>query len=380
MTLNIKDVLTQANAAYKEGHAEESIRILEMAMEKNESTELYNALSISYRRTGNETRLAETLKKALLFDPKNLRACILEGAMHEQASKPRLALQSYSRAQTIARTTPPHDIALQRDIKAIQTRIPAVMKALEVETYQAFKALGTSSSNDEDRRFTDTLDILFGKKEIFHQRPHQLYIPDLPQKQFYSARDFDWVENLKSKFNDIRTEAKALLGMPEVFAPYLESKDGSIVNSHVAMVDNADWSAFYFIRDGQNVEAARDLCPVTFKALDDIDLCRTEGGTPSVLFSLLKPGAHIPPHTGMLNCRLICHLPLIVPNNCGLRVGNRTVEWKEGEMLVFDDSIEHEAWNKSEFDRIVLLFDIWRPEITIRERKLIGELLRISNQ
>jgi aspartyl/asparaginyl beta-hydroxylase (cupin superfamily) len=70
----------------------------------------------------------------------------------------------------------------------------------------------------------------------------------------------------------------------------------------------------------------------------------------------------------MYNCRLICHLPLIVPPDCRFRVGNEVREWEEGKLLIFDDTIEHEAWNESDEDRIVLIFDIWRPELTEQER------------
>ena len=78
----------------------------------------------------------------------------------------------------------------------------------------------------------------------------------------------------------------------------------------------------------------------------------------------------------MLNTRLICHLPIIVPENCGaLRVGNQTRTWQEGKALIFDDSVEHEAWNNSNEERVVLLFDIWRPELTEDERRLITDML-----
>ncbi len=76
----------------------------------------------------------------------------------------------------------------------------------------------------------------------------------------------------------------------------------------------------------------------------------------------------------MLNCRLICHLPLIVPKGCWFRVGNETREWEEGKMLIFDDSIEHEAKNPTGELRIILLFDIWRPELTRSERQGISAI------
>jgi len=92
------------------------------------------------------------------------------------------------------------------------------------------------------------------------------------------------------------------------------------------------------------------------------------GRSPSVLFSLLRPGAHIPPHTGLINTRLICHLPLIVPAGCEFRVGNEVRAWQEGRAWAFDDTMEHEAWNRSGETRVILLFEVWRPELTDGER------------
>jgi aspartyl/asparaginyl beta-hydroxylase (cupin superfamily) len=118
-----------------------------------------------------------------------------------------------------------------------------------------------------------------------------------------------------------------------------------------------------------------ERCPKTLAALAELPLSRIAGRTPSILFSRLAPGAHIPPHTGFLNTRLICHLPLIVPPNCHLRVGNEQREWRAAEAWVFDDTIEHEARNGSDRSRVVLIFDIWRPELTVQERTQVAALM-----
>jgi aspartyl/asparaginyl beta-hydroxylase (cupin superfamily) len=76
----------------------------------------------------------------------------------------------------------------------------------------------------------------------------------------------------------------------------------------------------------------------------------------------------------MLNTRLICHLPLVVPEGCAMRVGDETRPWREGELTIFDDSIEHEAWNRGDGTRTVLLFEIWRPEVTLDERIALTRL------
>jgi aspartyl/asparaginyl beta-hydroxylase (cupin superfamily) len=90
------------------------------------------------------------------------------------------------------------------------------------------------------------------------------------------------------------------------------------------------------------------------------------------MFSLLKPQTHIPPHHGMLNTRLIAHLPLIVPEGCAMRVGDETRAWQTGKLALFDDSVEHEAWNKSDQTRVVLLFDVARPELDATELKAVA--------
>jgi aspartyl/asparaginyl beta-hydroxylase (cupin superfamily) len=138
-------------------------------------------------------------------------------------------------------------------------------------------------------------------------------------------------------------------------------------------VGNPDWSAHFLYKDGAEQPGARQ-CPRTLAALEAAPLTRIPKRTPSILFSKLAAGAHIPPHTGMLNARLICHLPLIVPAGCEFRVGNNVRAWSEGQAWVFDDTIEHEAWNRSSQDRYILIFDIWRPELSEEERAAVTAL------
>jgi len=69
--------------------------------------------------------------------------------------------------------------------------------------------------------------------------------------------------------------------------------------------------------------------------------------------------------------------PLVVPPDCGFRVGGSTIEWQEGKVIAFDDSVEHEAWNNSAYDRLVLIFDIWRPELSQSERDQITAMFAI---
>ena len=92
------------------------------------------------------------------------------------------------------------------------------------------------------------------------------------------------------------------------------------------------------------------------------------------MFSALAPDTEIPPHTGETNARLVVHLPLIVPESCSYRVGFQHRSWKEGELLVFDDTIEHTARNNSDQLRVVLIFDVWNPLLTLEEREVVRTL------
>jgi aspartyl/asparaginyl beta-hydroxylase (cupin superfamily) len=120
------------------------------------------------------------------------------------------------------------------------------------------------------------------------------------------------------------------------------------------------------------------LCPETAAALAALPQNRIPGKAPTAFFSILKPGAHIPPHTGVTNTRAIIHLPLVVPPGCTFRVGGETRAWQEGEAFAFDDTIEHEAWNRSAETRIVLIFDVWNPHLTEAEQKLLVRYFEVS--
>jgi aspartate beta-hydroxylase len=92
---------------------------------------------------------------------------------------------------------------------------------------------------------------------------------------------------------------------------------------------------------------------------------------PTAFFSILDAHTHIPAHTGVTNTRLTVHLPLIVPPGCTFRVGGETREWVADQAWVFDDTVEHEAWNRSDVPRAILIFDIWNPYLSEAERALM---------
>jgi aspartyl/asparaginyl beta-hydroxylase (cupin superfamily) len=109
--------------------------------------------------------------------------------------------------------------------------------------------------------------------------------------------------------------------------------------------------------------------------LDTLPMIDIPNFGPTVLFSVLEPHTHIPAHSSVTNARLVVHLPVIVPGNCRFRVGNETRDWEEGKAWVFDDTIDHEAWNDSDGKRVIVMIDIWNPMLTPAERDLVSGLL-----
>ena len=223
-------------------------------------------------------------------------------------------------------------------------------------------------------RLDKALDIMAGRKEVFVQQPTDFYFPGLAQIQFFDTTQFDWVPALEAEAAAIRAELDGLLASrASEFRPYIHGDPNRAARQGHWLADDPDWSALFLCENGVRNEAAIAACPRTWTAMQAVPFPDI-ANSPTVMFSVLRAGARILPHTGMFNTRLVCHLPLIVPPDCHFRVGNEVRSWEPGKLLVFDDSIEHEAWNDSDQDRVVLIFDIWRPDLSEPERAELAAL------
>ncbi|MEQ1931675.1 MAG: aspartyl/asparaginyl beta-hydroxylase domain-containing protein [Parvularculaceae bacterium] len=230
-------------------------------------------------------------------------------------------------------------------------------------------------------RFQKSLDIMFGEAarepvyEQFPQVPQLYFYPDLPHVEFTDIGGLQWVMALEAQFPSMRAEALALLEGKADFRPYVRQTAARPQGDVHGLLENPDWSTLFLWENGGAVAEHVALCPKIFGAvMEHVPLCHIGPRAPSVMLSLLRAGAKIPPHTGMINTRFVCHLPLVVPETCGFRVGETRIEWREGRTIAFDDTVQHEAWNDSAKDRLVLIFDIWRPELGETEKAQIRAL------
>lgn len=310
----------------------------------------------------------QALQEQLNLDKRDLPALLAMGDLKIKQGDSRAAAAFFRTALNSAavRPPPPQLIPILNRAKIFIEETSARYEVHLSEQLEAAGIGGTSTSP----RMRRALDLLLGKTQLYLQQPNMFYFPELPQRPYYEREEFDWIPGIEAETPAMLEELTGVLARDDVFEPYVTATPGRPLPNN-ALLNDPSWGAYYLWQSGKPVEGQADLCPRTMAALARAPMPVIAGRSPQALYSLLKPGTHIKPHHGMLNTRLICHIPLVVPSDCGLRVGSETRSWKQGEILIFDDSFEHEAWNRSDSNRIVLIFEIWRPEISLEDR---GEL------
>ena len=328
--------------------------------------QIWLLLAQAYDLADNRPAARGALAQVLQSDPGNPYALVMHGEMFTRDGDDRAASNWYDRAIDAGRriASPPADLTarLERaatERAAIAGRFAGAMNAALARAGVDAAAVGP--------RFAESLAIVAGNAQPRLQEPTSFYFPGLPQRAFYDPAEFAWSAAVEAAAPAVRAEAEAVLADRSGVAPYVEAPKDRPAKPHSLMGDPR-WSAFHLWLNGAAVAANAARCPAAVAALRDLPVPAIAGRSPMALFSILAPGTHIQPHHGMLNTRLICHLPLIVPPGCRLRVGNSVQNVEAGKLLIFDDSIEHEAWNDSDMIRVVLLFEIWRPELTAAER------------
>ena len=372
-TQDAEQIVRSGAAALQAGRPAEARRIFEQLADSGRANAQLWLLLATACRADNDLAAAEPVIDRLLAEqPRLLRGLLMKADCRAASGDDGGALGFYQGALQVASSqqVPPdlHGDLQRADVFVAQQRARLAEKR---ETALAAQGLAPETRSP---RFQQSLDIMSGEKQIFLQEPTGYFFPGLPHIQFFDTADFAWVPEVEAATSAIRTELSALLAAgQEGFRPYIQSDSNRPRLDENPLLDSRDWSTLFLCENGRLDEDVIARCPATWAAMQPVPLPQMTN-SPTVMFSLLRPGARINPHTGTHNTRLVCHLPLIVPPNCGFRVGNEVREWEEGKVLIFDDTIEHEAWNNSDRDRVVLIFDIWRPELSEQERREIAAL------
>jgi aspartate beta-hydroxylase len=362
--------------ALREGRPAEALGLLHQITAAGQATSaVWLGVAIAHRALGDGEKELAALKQGLELDPRDIRTLIMTADHYAAAGDARAANAYYDAVVKVAVAAGSVEPALQAEVGRAHHMTQQFGAAYEAHLLKELASRPLDGL--EARRFRQSLDLLLGKSEIYLQQPRHYYFPELPNIGYADRAAFPWMDRVEAATDDIRAELLRVLEEDGAFTPYIEPEPNRPQFGDNPMTGNPAWSAFYLWKGGAPVPENIARCPSVMAALADAPLCRIPGRTPSVLFSLLRPGAHIAPHHGFTNARFICHLPLIVPEGCAMRVGAETRAWTEGKACAFDDSIEHEAWNNHpDRLRVVMIFDVWRPELSETERELVSALLQ----
>jgi aspartyl/asparaginyl beta-hydroxylase (cupin superfamily) len=368
------EALQAARADLAAGRAAEGLARLETLvpadLEPGPRTELFLMRAAACRMLGRADDEAAALQTALAYDPYCWPALLQKADLLEKKGELKAAAVMY---RDVLRISPPPEYrpeAFAKPLAHAERMVAMYAEALEGTLLQAVGGLPGMS-----QKWREAVSIMSGRTRPFLADCNQLTVPRLPAQPFFRREMFDWVPEFEKRTDAIREEMIAALAEagPQ-FQPYIQYNPGDPVNQWGELNHSRAWTGFHLYRGGQPVEENLARCPRTAEALKLIDTVHLAGTCPNAMFSVLAPKTHIPPHHGESNARLVAHLPLVVPSDCLFRVGYDNRRWNEGEVLVFDDTIEHEAWNDSDEIRVVMIFDVWNPLLTPEERLIVQRM------
>lgn len=366
--------------ALRSGHAEAASEHFERACRADPAAaELFVNLATARRLLKDDAAERSALEQALGIDQRNLMALIRLAQLHERLGEDKPATQRWSAVLSLASGIDQPSPEFSSLLAHARSYVENQRRELAVALDAALASDLTAASTRDRRRASAARDVMLGRRTVFTNDCHGLHYPFLPADEYFDREQFDWLATLEGATGEIRAELEAILADRDPgLAPYVEQPSGVPENKWSPLDRSLDWGALHLWRDGERIEEACARAPKTAALVETLPLCRIPGRAPTVFFSILRAGKHIPPHTGVTNVRAIVHLPLIVPEGCTFRVGGETRPWVEGQAMVFDDTIEHEAHNPTDQDRALLILDTWNPYLSEAERAMICTIYAVT--
>src|SRR5215213_8385867 len=366
----------QADRAAAAGQFAAARSLLEQAVQADAATiDLWMKLSAMRKASGDLTGALAAIDRALSFAPLDFSALLSRAVILDALGDPN-AGEEFGNA--LAQLPPGEEVPapMRPAVDHARKRWDEHRKRLEQRLTQSLPNELNAAAQARAQRFIANRSR---RTRHYHQQPSDFHYPGLPESEFHDREQFAGLAALEAATADIRAEFDALIAAEAAeMVPYIQYPDRVPMRQWKELNHNADWTAIHLLRNGRQVEANARHCPKTLGTIAAMDQPHVPGASPNAMFSLLAPKTRIPPHTGVANTRLVCHLPLIVPPSCGFRVGETTREWLVGEAFVFDDTIEHEAWNDSDELRVVLIIDLWPPALGQDDRQAVAAVIGAS--
>jgi aspartate beta-hydroxylase len=341
-------------------------------------------LAICRAALGDHRGAADMFAAALAERPDEFLARLSLAESLEACGDPDAALPEYLRAVMAAQrqgrwlddaSTPP----------VLRERVKRAMDVIDEGRHALFERVlephVAAFGRDSLVRVREGLEIYLGTRRAPtgdpRQQPKFFRMPALPATPYFDRTMFDWYPMLEQAGEGIREELQAVLdGKPEL-VPFLDIDDKVVEEDYLGGDPGSRaWDGYFFHRHGEQHREHLRECPRTAKALQAVPLTAIAGHAPEVLFSVLAPQTHIKPHHGVTNTRVVTHLPLLIPDgDCKLVVGGAAHAWRQDQCITFDDTFLHEAWNRTDDTRVVLILDTWNPYLSPEECLVLKDLI-----
>ena len=373
--LNMSEgLIDRADRAAASGDLREAERCLAEAAESQPEPTLVLKLAGLQRAIGEVQAALESVERALAMTPRELTALLLRASLLEKLERAE-APQAWSNALASrpAGELPPH---LQKIVAEAERRVEQWTEARAARMKSGMAAAELRADPEERRRIDRFRSNVLRRTRHYHSEPTDFHFSGLREIEFHPRATFPWLAELEAATETLKGELKAVMAAERAeLVPYVQYDEHLPLDQWKPLNHSLDWTAIHLLDRGKVVEANARHCPRTGELLAKLPQPVIPGASPNAMFSLLKPRTQIPPHVGVNNARLVCHLPLIVPEGCWFRVGNETRPWNVGEAFVFDDTIEHEAMNPTDELRVVFIFDVWHPDLSAVEKEAVAALI-----
>lgn len=368
----------EADRVAASGDLEAARSLLEqLVVQQPDSSENWLKLGALCRAAGDHRRALEAVHSALKLTPLDFMALMFRAVLLD-AMGDREAGEAWARA--LARR-PEGELggAVAAVIAQGEKKRDAWLADREAAFVAATASADALASPDEADRIVRFRTNALRKTQVFHSQPTDFHFPGLVEREFHPRSAVPWLDRVEAATELVAAELAAAMAAERAeLVPYVQYPEYEALEQWRPLNHSRDWTAIHLLQNGRRIEANARHCPHTMALLEGLPQPHIAGASPNAMFSLLAPNTRIPPHVGINNARLVCHLPLIVPPGCWFRVGAETREWRRGEAFCFDDTIEHEAENPSDALRVVFIFDIWHPGLSAVEREAVAAMIAVD--
>lgn len=375
MTPDPSVLVQEADAAMGAGRLDSAAALLTQAAKvSSEDLTIWMRLAAVHRAGGKPQQALGAVDRALALNPLDFMALLMRASLLDRLGDPSAGeAWDHALAQTPSGDLPPQ---VEAAVAQGRQRRDAWIDAREAALTAAMAASEAGADPDERQRIARFRNNVLRRTKVYHSSPTHFQFPGLREQEFHPRSRFPWLAELEAAIDVIASELDAVMTAERAeLVPYIQYADHLPLDQWRALNRNPDWTAIHLLNRGERVDANARHCPETMRLLASLPQPDIAGAGPNAMFSLLAPETVIPPHVGVNNTRLVCHLPLTVPPGCWFRVGAETVHWERGKAFVFDDTMEHEAANPSQELRVVFIFDVWHPDLSAAERDAVRSLI-----